>query len=190
MTALLRILTRALLLSTIAPVALAGPGHDHGDGGHDHGEAATSDAGSGSPRFAVQSELFEAVGVLQGGELSVFVDRYADNAPVLDATVELESGTFKATGKPQEDHGDYSFDAAAFAAPGRYPIVLTIAAGDDVDLLAGNLVVPEPEAEHGGWFAALAGSGRYVLAGAAILAIAVVAAAAVRRRRATSLAEV
>jgi hypothetical protein len=176
-------LARALLLTTLAPVALAGPGHDHGDGGHDHGEEAAPTGGSASPRFAVQSELFEAVGVLQGGELSVFIDRYADNAPVLDATVELESGEFKATGKLHEDHGDYSFPGAPFEKPGRYPIVLTITAGEDVDLLAGNLVVAEPEAAHDGWLASMAGLARYAGIAVALVGVALLAAFVVRRRR-------
>lgn len=186
MKAYLRVLTGMLLLLTNAPLAVAGPGHDHGDGGHDHGEDAAP-TGSSSPRFAVQTDLFEAVGVLQGGELSVFVDRYADNSPVLDATVELESGEFKATGKLHEDRGDYSFPGAPFEKPGRYPIVLTVTAGDDVDLLAGNLVVPEPEADHGGWLAGLEGTARNVVGGVALLVIALVAGAVIRRRRSAPL---
>lgn len=188
MTAYLRVLTGLLFLMTNAPLALAGPGpgHDHGDGGHDHGEDAAP-TGSSSPRFAVQTDLFEAVGVLQGGELSVFVDRYADNAPVLDATVELESGKFKATGKLHEVHGAYSFPGAPFEKPGRYPIVLTVTAGDDVDLLAGNLVVPQPEAGHGGWLAGWRGTARFVVAGVAVLSIAFVVGAVIRRRRAAAL---
>ena len=176
-------LVRVLLLTLVTPVALAGPGHDHGDGGHDHGEAPMPSGGSASPRFAVQSELFEAVGVLQGGELSVFIDRYADNAPVLDAVVELESGDFKATGTLHKDHGDYSFSGAAFARPGRYPIVLTVTAGGDVDLLAGNLVVPEPETAHDGWRSGLAGAARYAVAAVVAAAALLLAAVIVRRRR-------
>lgn len=191
MNAFLRALCALLLLTTLAPAAPAGPGHDHGDGSHDHGEeAAASSGGSGSPRFVVQSELFEVVGILKGGELSVFVDRYADNAPVLDATVELESGEFKATGKFRQDEGDYAFAGAPFDKPGRYPIVLTITAGEDVDLLAGNLVVPEPEAAHDGWLASLAGLTQYVVAAVAVVGAALLVAWVVRRRRRAATAGV
>jgi hypothetical protein len=184
MNAAMRVLVRALMLTLLVPAALAGPGHDHGDGGHDHGEdAAAASGGSASPRFAAQSELFEAVGVLQGGELSVFVDRYDDNAPVVDATVELESGEFKASGTLHEDHGDYSFPGAPFEKPGRYPIVLTITAGEDVDLLAGILVVPAPETAHEGWLASIAALARYAGIAVALVGIALLAAFVVRRRR-------
>jgi hypothetical protein len=128
----------ALLL---AGIAFAGPGHDHGD-------APAASSSTASPRFEAVSDLFEVVGILQANELSVFVDRFADNAPVLKAKVELESGSLKAIGQFHSDHGDYSFANQAFQKPGTYPIMLTITAGDDVDILAGNLVVPDPHAGH------------------------------------------
>ena len=130
------------MVLTITP-AFAGPGHDHGD------EAPAVAETQGSPRFEAHSDLFEAVGVLEGDHLSVFVDRFADNAPVLKATVELESGDIKAVGEFHEEHGDYSFAAASFNKPGSYPITLTITSGDEVDVLAGNLVVPDEHTSHG-----------------------------------------
>jgi hypothetical protein len=124
-----------------APV-FAGPGHDHGN------EGAAAPAGTPSPRFEAHSDLFEAVGILEAKEFAVFVDRFADNAPVRRAKVELESGAFKAVGQYRDDIGDYLFPSAAFSKPGAYPITLTITAGDDVDILAGNLVMPDPHAGH------------------------------------------
>jgi hypothetical protein len=124
-----------------ATIALAGPGHDHGD-------APATTTGKSSPRFEAHSDLFEAVGVLGKDELSLFIDRYKNNEPVLNAKVEMESVTTKMQGKFHAEHGDYSFDAKAFEKPGSYPISLTITAGAEVDILAGNLVVPDPAASH------------------------------------------
>lgn len=133
----------ALLMATLLNTSvIAGPGHDHS-----HDEAPAASEGTASPRFEAHSDLFEAVGILEGNTLSLFIDRYADNAPVFDATAELESGEVKATGDFHEEHGDYSFDGASFANPGSYPITLTITAGDEIDILAANLVIPE-EAHH------------------------------------------
>lgn len=122
--------------------AIAGPGHDHG------GEAAAMPAGPTSPRFDAHSDLFELVGVLEGAALSVFVDRFDDNVPVLKAKLELESGAIKATAEFHEDTGAYKFNAAGFTQPGSYPVVITVSAGDDVDILAGNLVVPDEHARN------------------------------------------
>lgn len=131
-----------LCMALTATPAIAGPGHDHGD------EAPASTEAMASPRFEAHSDLFEAVGVLEGDHFSLFVDRFADNAPVLKAKVELESGTTKAVGEFHEEHGDYEFVATLFQKPGSYPITLTVTSGDAVDVLAGNFVVVEEHAGH------------------------------------------
>jgi len=53
--------------------------------GHDHGDAKPSASGPALPRFTVQSDLFEAVGVLGKDELVVYIDRAATNEPVGEA---------------------------------------------------------------------------------------------------------
>lgn len=140
MTSLLRIFAAIALL--LASSAYAGPGHDHGD------EGTKAPTGPVSPRFEAHSDLFEVVGVLGTKELAVFIDHFADNTPVLKAKVELESGSVKAVGEFNAETGDYHFPGVAFQKPGSYPVSLTITAGDDIDILAANLVVPDPHAGH------------------------------------------
>jgi hypothetical protein len=38
--------------------------------------------------------------------------------------------------------------AATLRQPGTYPVTLTITSGKDTDLLVGELVVPDPTAQH------------------------------------------
>ena len=139
-----RICTNVLFAAALLPTgnAVAGPGHDHGDA------PAVVTTGKASPRFEAHSDLFEVVGILGAGELSIFIDRYPSNEPMLNAKVELESGSTKLASVFHVDHGDYSFAAKPFENPGAYPITLTITAGGDVDILAGNLIVPAAEAAH------------------------------------------
>ena len=128
-----------MVLAITAPVFAAG----------DHGEAKTpAGAVAASPRFQGHSDLFEVVGILKGDELSIMIDRYATNEPVLNATVEVESGALKKMAVFHADHGDYSLPAESFRKPGTYPIILTIVAGNDTDLLVGDLVVPDLQAGH------------------------------------------
>jgi hypothetical protein len=115
-------------------LAIAGDGHDHGDAKPVSGAPAL-------PRFTAQSDLFDAVGILTGGELIVFIDRASTNEPVLNATVELESTGVKLVGKFEEKLGEYHFDGKAFEKSGEYPITLTIKAGKDTDLMTGGLDV-------------------------------------------------
>lgn len=170
-----------MALALVLEPATAGPGHDHGD------EASAAASGPALPRFEAHSDLFEAVGVFDGHGLSVFIDRYADNEPVLKATVELESGGATARGQFHEDSGDYRFEVNAFGKAGSHPVTLTVTAGDDIDILAANLVIPEAHDDHvhaesaplherfGGALAALAA--------AAVLALLALAVGRVRKNR-------
>lgn len=124
----------AILLGADLPAA-AGEGHDHGD-------AAPAAAGTALPRFAAVSETFELVGVLDGKQVTLYLDRFADNAPVRGAQIELEiAGTkFKA-----QSHGDDAYEVVLKEAPkpGMLPITVTVTAGAEVDLLAAELDLHE-----------------------------------------------
>lgn len=119
--------------------AWAGPGHDHGD------EAPTTTSAA-SPRFEAHSDLFEVVGVVDGDLLIITVDRYDGNAPVLQAKLELESGATKLMAKFNPATADYSVPSAAFKNHGTYPIALTVTAGKETDLLAGELTISDANA--------------------------------------------
>ena len=134
----------ALVLSSAA--VFASPGA-HGPNGEHLDAPAQAGASSASvPAFEAQSETFELVGRLQGGELSLLINRFATNEAVLDARVEVESGTLKAPAKFHADMGDYAIDDAALlkalATPGEHAVVVTVLAGADSDLLDGTLNVP------------------------------------------------
>jgi len=121
----------ALLLST--PVR-AGEGHDHGD-------AAPAPTGPALPRFAAVSETFELVGVLEGRRIVLYLDRAADNSPVTDAQIELEIAGTKLKAEKHDDA--YDVMLAAEPKPGVLPITATVTAGNEVDLLAGELDLHE-----------------------------------------------
>ena len=138
--------------------------------GHDHGDAAPAAVGQALPRFSAVSETFELVGVLRGKQVTLYLDRFADNSPVRGAQIELEIAgvKFKA-----EAHGDDAYEVVLKEAPkpGVLPITATVTAGTEVDLLAGELDLheaahtDEPAHEHS-WkeFAGWAAGGLAVLA--------------------------
>lgn len=142
----------AFLLSGVP--AIAAPGAHGPNGEHLDAPAQAGSTGGAVPRIEAHSEAFELVGRLQGGELSLLINRYATNEPVLNATVEVETGTLKAPATFHADMGDYAVDDAAMlkalAAPGEHSLVITILAGSDSDLLDGTLTVPGAAAgDHG-----------------------------------------
>lgn len=113
------------------------------DDGHNH-DAAPATAGPALPRFAATSELFELVGVVNGKQLTVYLDRFADNAPVKGARIDLEVG---GASVPLEEHseGEFKGTLAQELKPGVTPMTATVAAGKDTDILAGELDVHEEE---------------------------------------------
>jgi hypothetical protein len=119
----------------VSSPAWAGPGHDHGD-------AAPAAVGQALPRFSAVSETFELVGVLSGKQITLYLDRFADNSPVRGAQIELEIGgaKFKA-----EKHGDDEYEVVLPEAPkpGVLPVTATVTAGNEADLLAGELDIHE-----------------------------------------------
>lgn len=126
------LLAAALL---VAPPVWAGEGHDHGD-------AAPAAVGQALPRFSAVSETFELVGVLSGKQITLYLDRYADNSPVRGAQIELEIGGAKFKAEKQGED-DYEVVLPAEPKPGVLPVAATVIAGNETDLLAGELDIHE-----------------------------------------------
>lgn len=125
----------ALSCAVIAP-SLAGDGHNH-----DAAPAAAE--GQASPRVEAHSDLFELVGIVDKGHMTIYLDRYATNEPVANAKIEYESGSNKGVAAPQPD-GTYLVEFDALSKPGELPFSFTVVAGSDTDLLAGELHIEDP----------------------------------------------
>ena len=136
----------------------------HGD--EDHGAPAPSVTRSVAPRAVASSEEFEAVAVLEGKKLLLHLDRFASNAPVTGAKVEIEGGGLKGTAA-ETSPGVYALDAASIA-PGKHPLTISIEAGESADLLSATLdIAPAPvgAAQDYGWSVLMA----WMSAGALVL---------------------
>jgi hypothetical protein len=180
----------ASLLALMPVLIWAGPGA-HGPNG-EHLDAPTTDLANlmqASLQIEAKSDLFELVATLTGSELSIFIDRFATNEPVLQAQVEVESGALKAKAKFHADMGDYVIDDQAMlkklSSPGEHPLVITVLAGKDSDLLDAVLRVPASSVvhDHGihwAWWA---------LGALAALALLGIAAARLRNQRQRRLSQ-
>lgn len=130
--------------------ASASPGAHGPNGEHLDSAQKGPTASQTAPRLEAKSELFEAVARLDREELSILIDRYDSNEPVLKASVEVESGSVKAKATFHSDIGDYAVDDPAMlkllSTAGEHPVVITIVAGQDSDLLEGVLQVVPTEA--------------------------------------------
>ena len=111
--------------------------------GEDH-EPATKPADVRiSPRFEVISEQVEMVGVLADNNLVIYLDRADDNSPIEDARVEIEGSGFKGIATAFGD-GVYQLPVKSIQ-PGKYPLTITLEAGEISDLLSADLEVTSVE---------------------------------------------
>lgn len=115
--------------------------------GHDHGDAAPTAVGAGSPRVSSHSDLFELVGIVDKGEMTIYLDHHASNEPVLGAKIEVQAGATTAAALAQAD-GTYRFAHPVLTQVGSLPMSFTVIAGKQSDLLAGDLEIADPHASH------------------------------------------
>ncbi|MFG1342332.1 efflux RND transporter periplasmic adaptor subunit [Xanthobacter autotrophicus] len=113
--------------------------------GHDHGAPAAPPEATLAPRAEATSADFELVAVLRGGTLAIHLDRFADNAPVDGATIEMDTPEGALTARPMEP-GTYVVAAPFAAKPGAHDLAFTVTAGGTVDVLATTLTVPAARA--------------------------------------------
>ena len=109
--------------------------------GHTHAVQAQlvlAPVGAAAPRLNSQTEQFELVGVLQGTVLTLYLDQFGTNTPVPNAQIALESGAWKATAT-ESSPAVYTVAADALVPPGKYPLTITVQAGDAVDLMDATL---------------------------------------------------
>jgi hypothetical protein len=161
----------ALLVAAVLVAAPAWAGE-----GHDHGDAAPATVGQALPRFSAVSETFELVGVLSGKQITLYLDRFADNSPVRGAQIELEIGGEKFKARASEGRqgvDEYEVVLPEAPKPGVLPVTATVTAGNEADLLAGELDIHEAahadEAAHTQSWTVYAGWAVAALAALALL---------------------
>jgi cobalt-zinc-cadmium efflux system membrane fusion protein len=121
-----------LALCFVTP-AFAGGGDDHS-----HEPAPMAVTAQGTPRVAMQSDVYQVVGILKGERLTLYVDRSEDNEPVAGATVAV---TVDGEALPVVSNADGTYVAASprLAEPVSSDLVVSVAGPDGEDLLIGSL---------------------------------------------------
>ncbi len=128
--------------AVIAATVLAMPVRAHE--GHDHGAPPTPVSTTIAPRVDASSTMFELIAVLRDEKLTIFVDRFATNEPVSDATVEVDTpaGTVQASPNPD---GTFALAAPWAKKGGVFDLIFTVTADADLDVLTGTLKLPAQE---------------------------------------------
>lgn len=130
----------AMYLIAFSALAVASPGHDHGD------EAPLVES-EASPRVVMESDLFEAVAILKGQTFEVFVDHAATNAPVENAELAI---LLNGESVPLELHNVGEFDAVLpnSMVGKNINLAMRVTVGDQSDVLTGQLVLDDHDHDH------------------------------------------
>lgn len=129
-------------------ISLAHEGHDHGD---DEKSAVVS---STYPRVTARSDLYEIVGILKNGELSVFIDDAVSNEPVTDAKLQVTIGDAEAVEAKHGPNG-YTLTLPDPGRSGSTEVIFAINAKKGDDLLVDSftltpqLAETSPQHDHG-----------------------------------------
>ena len=151
-----------------------------------------------SPRAEAASDVFELVAVARRGEMTIFLDRFASNEPVANATITVETPTGSVDAIPAAD-GIYNLTAPWSRTPGRYDLIFTVVSDGAADVLPLTLQIsdrsstPAPAASSlltsagfaGGFKNRIAGGNLVAGSGGFLLGAAAVALARRRRRSVT-----
>lgn len=136
-----RLLTGALCLFALTVLLPTTPVRAHGDDDHDRADAPAVSAATSPPRLAAEGDGLELVAALGDRKLRIYLDRWADNAPVQGARITVKADGIPAGIAAAEGPGLYVLPAPWADDPGRKQLVFAIEAGGAHTQLAGTLEV-------------------------------------------------
>ncbi len=134
------------LMTGIFAVASAHEGHKHDQ------EIKPQSNVAAAPTLTAVSENYELVAIVQGRQMTVYLDQFESNAPVLDADLDFD---FSGTGVKATRNADGTYSVALpknIDLKSSIPVTVTILAAAGPDLLSGDLVIPKLET-HSSWSA-------------------------------------
>ena len=115
-------------------VSFAHEGHDHGD------DEKTAVVSSAFPRVTARSDLYEVVGILKNGELSVFIDDAVSNEPVTGAKLQVTIGDAAAIEAERTPNG-YTVALPDPSRTGSVEVIFAINAEKGDDLLVDSFTL-------------------------------------------------
>ncbi|MEZ5764875.1 MAG: efflux RND transporter periplasmic adaptor subunit [Xanthobacteraceae bacterium] len=135
------ILTRALCVLAMLSALFTSFTYAHE--GHDHGPAPSSPSAATLERGEAHSEKIEVVATLDGDTLRIFIDRYATNAPVDGATVDVETSAGPAKAEALGG-GMYRLTGVPLPEEGPVNLIVSVALDGEVDLFPIEIVRTPP----------------------------------------------
>lgn len=142
---MIRLRATALAVATLLALAAVTVRSAHAHEGHDHDAPPPPATVVSAPRGEAASDTVELVAVARGEVIEIYLDDFRTNAPIEGAVVEVETPEGPATattavGQP------YRLQAPWIGKPGRHDLIVTVTAGDLLEVLPVSLTIPAPAA--------------------------------------------
>lgn len=134
-------------LCAAAFASFSGSGSPLAHEGHDHDAPPPAAISNLAPRTEAVSEHYELVAIARGGDLVIYLDRFASNESVDGAGIEVETwaGSEPARAMANEP---YRLSAPWSTKPGSYDLIFTVTKDGIADVLPATLIIP-PDVSSG-----------------------------------------
>ena len=109
--------------------------------GHDQAAPLPAAISNLAPRAEAASEHYELVAIARGGELVIYLDRFATNESVDGASIEVETPAGPQPA-PAMANEPYRLSAPWTRKPGSYDLIFTITGDGNADVLPATLTIP------------------------------------------------
>ena len=109
--------------------------------GHDHDAPPPAAIANLAPRTEASSEHYELVAIARGGDLVIYLDRFATNESVDGASIEVETPAGPEPVRAMANE-PYRLSAPWSSKPGSYDLIFTVTKGGNADVLAATLIIP------------------------------------------------
>ena len=141
---------RSLFRAALCAAALAsfsGGGSLLAHEGHDHGAPPPAATSNLAPRTEAVSEHYELVAIARGGDLVIYLDRFATNESVDGASIAVETPAGPEPVRAMANE-PYRLSAPWSTKPGSYDLIFTVSKDGIDDVLPATLIIP-PEDPSG-----------------------------------------
>jgi cobalt-zinc-cadmium efflux system membrane fusion protein len=122
-----------------ALIAMTSPSGAH----EDTGETMAAGTTKPWPRVTARSDVHELVGVLKGDRLTIYIDQFPNNEPIIDAVVLVTIAQDERLHAEAQPDGTYVVSSNRFGATGQLNLSISVTAKSGDDLLMGTLQLPE-----------------------------------------------
>lgn len=155
---------RSLMAMIAAALLLSAPTSSSAHGDEDHNAAAPASAPTGAkPRIEARTANLELVAAVDADDMTIWIDGWADNAPITNANVNVTIDGQSKSAKMED--GVYTVSDAKLETAGAHQVAFLITRAATVESLSAELTIPQSEAAGvtGDWTLSIVAAGIAVL---------------------------